>query len=69
MIFTAFAKPGSESKRPVIPHNLQDYLSLVDDSGRVIRPDKQGSLIEKVPKMLEHLGIAPDEWLLTVTRL
>lgn len=52
-----------------IPFNLQDYLELVDTSGRVVRAGKRGAIPAQVPRLLTVLGLAPDEWFKTVTQL
>ena len=43
--------------------NLQDYLELVDYTGRVIHPTKRGYIPENTPPILTRLGLSPDEWL------
>ncbi|MFN0161971.1 MAG: hypothetical protein ACKVQQ_12130, partial [Burkholderiales bacterium] len=53
----------------VLPFNLQDYLDLVDMSGRIARADKRGVIAGETPRLLEALGIARDEWFVTVTRM
>ena len=62
---------GSERSNDTngLPFNLQDYLSLVDWSGRSIRDDKRGVIDQQVPSILEALGIVDDEWLPTITAL
>ena len=55
--------------RTDLPFNLQDYLDLVDSSGRVVRADKRGAISVDTPRLLHVLGIAPDEWLRTVTQM
>ena len=52
-----------------IPFNLQDYLELVDTSGRVVHAGKRGAIPAQVPRLLPVLGLAPDEWFKTVTQL
>ena len=52
-----------------LPFNLRDYLDLVDTSGRVARSDKRGAISADQPKLLTMLGIDPNEWFKTVTRL
>ncbi|MFT4563413.1 MAG: hypothetical protein ACI9BW_003167 [Gammaproteobacteria bacterium] len=52
-----------------IPHNLQDYLRLVDWTGRCVRQGKRGAVDEDSPLILIQLGIAVDEWLPTVTQM
>jgi hypothetical protein len=41
---------------------LEDYLSLVDWTGRQIREDKRGAISEALPPMLHRLGIDPESW-------
>ena len=42
---------------------LEDYLELVDWTGRQIREDKQGQIDADSPSILERLGIEPEHWL------
>ena len=64
-----FAGALRQDGKPVIPFNLQDYLDLVDTSGRVVRDGKRDALPEQAPKLLTVLGIEPAEWFKTVTQL
>ena len=64
-----FAGALRQDSEPVIPFNLQDYLDLLDTSGRVVRTGKRGALPEQAPKLLTALGIEPAEWFKTVTQL
>ena len=41
-----------------LPFSLDDYLDLVDWSGRAIHPDKQGKIADSAPPILERLGLA-----------
>jgi hypothetical protein len=41
---------------------LEDYLTLVDWSGRLIQKNKRGAISEALPPMLQRLGIDPDSW-------
>ena len=52
-----------------LPFNLQDYLHLVDWTGRCVRDDKRGSIDNNLPGILTQLGIAIDEWIPTVTAM
>jgi len=52
-----------------IPFNLQDYLDLLDTTGRAIRPTKRGAIPDITPRLLNTLGVAPDEWLFSVSSL
>ena len=40
-----------------------DYLTLVDDTGRVQRNDKRGFIPEKSLPILDRLAIDSDDWL------
>ena len=46
-----------------IPFRLDDYLELVDWSGRIIRPDKSGNIAAGIPSILVRLGIDDEEFL------
>ncbi|MFT4564236.1 MAG: putative transposase [Gammaproteobacteria bacterium] len=50
-----------------IPFNLQNYLGLVDWTGRCVRHGQRGSIVEDLPQILTQLGTVVDEWLATVT--
>jgi hypothetical protein len=41
-----------------IRFSLQDYLTLVDETGRVIREDKRGSISPKAASILTRLQIS-----------
>jgi REP element-mobilizing transposase RayT len=58
-----------DDSRPGIPFNLQDYLDLVDWSGRVERGDKRGAIAAEYPRLLDVLGVEPKEWLPSVREL
>ena len=42
---------------------LKDYLELVDETGRVIRDDKRGSISKNCTKILTRLNISSDNWI------
>jgi REP element-mobilizing transposase RayT len=46
-----------------IPFNSNDYLSLVDWSGRVVRAGKRGSIDPSLPPILQRLNIDKDAWI------
>lgn len=46
-----------------IPFYLKDYLSLVDQSGRILRTDKTGSVNPSIEPILQRLNINADTWL------
>lgn len=46
-----------------LPFRLDDYLELVDWTGRQLREDKKGHIPESVPPILDRLAIDPQHWL------
>ena len=52
-----------------IPFNLQDYLHLIDWTGRCVREDTRSAIGDTGSAILTHLNIASDEWLPTVTKM
>ncbi|WP_065187216.1 transposase [Shewanella woodyi] len=42
---------------------LKDYLELVDETGRIIRDDKRGSISANSTKILTRLNISSDNWI------
>jgi REP element-mobilizing transposase RayT len=56
---------GSEHQhKPTgITFSLQDYLILVDGTGRVLRDDKRGAINAKSTSILARLHISDDSWL------
>ena len=46
-----------------LPFTEQDYLELVDSTGRAIREDKKGFIPSEVPPILQRLGIEPSIWI------
>jgi len=45
-----------------IPFAFDDYLELVDWTGRAIRPDKRGHIPADHPRILDRLGIDPEQF-------
>lgn len=64
-----FAQVMRQDEDDGLPFNLQDYLDLLDTSGRAIHPSKRGSIPGSTPRLLASLGLAPDEWLKSVAEL
>ncbi|MBB1269111.1 transposase [Shewanella sp. SR44-3] len=50
-----------------IAFSVQDYLELVDDTGRIIRNDKRGAISANSAKLLTRLNIPQDNWLKLTT--
>ena len=67
MIF--LKRVGNErDNQPIgITFSLTDYLQLVDDTGRIIRNDKRGTITENSAKLLTRLNIHHDNWLKLTT--
>jgi len=51
-----------------LPFKLDDYLELVDWTGRMIREDKRGAISNQLPPILNRLGIDPQQWLILTTK-
>ena len=54
---------------PAIPFGFEDYLELVDATGRVVREDKRGFIDGETPPLLERLGIDPDQFIRTSSHM
>ena len=46
-----------------LPFRLDDYLELVDWTGRIMREDKRGAIPDNLPPILERRNIDPQHWL------
>ncbi|AZQ11499.1 transposase [Shewanella khirikhana] len=59
--------PFVGNERRNMPEGLhfsaQDYMQLVEDTGRLLRDDKRGSISASTQAMLSRLNICPDNWL------
>ncbi|WP_445945574.1 transposase [Shewanella sp.] len=60
---------GNERKNQPkgIAFSVQNYLELVDDTGRIIRNDKRGAISANSAKLLTRLNIPQDNWLKLTT--
>jgi REP element-mobilizing transposase RayT len=60
---------GNEHKQKTtgIRFSLQDYLSLVDETGRILREDKRGGISSKAANILIRLQISNESWLKLTT--
>jgi REP element-mobilizing transposase RayT len=56
-----------QEKTSGISFNLKDYLTLVDETGRVIREDKRGAIETKTTNILSRLHISDESWLKLTT--
>jgi len=48
--------------------NFEQYLALVDWTGRIIRSDKRGHIDNALPPILERLQITADQWRINTTQ-
>ena len=46
-----------------LPFYLSSYINLVDETGRCLRGDKRGFITEKTAKVIDEIGINPENWL------
>jgi REP element-mobilizing transposase RayT len=53
---------GSKQDLIGLPFLLEDYLELVDWSGRIIREDKRGAIEPTMPPILQRLEISKNSW-------
>jgi len=51
-----------------LPFALQDYLKLVEITGRCIRENKRGFIEKNTPELLHRLNICPENWLILTTQ-
>ena len=63
-----FHNRGIETSQSGIPFRFEDYIQLVDWTGRLVRNDKRGYIDETLPPILERMQIAADRWLQNATR-
>lgn len=52
-----------------IPFSFEDYLELVETTGRCQRPDKRGAIPERTPRLLQRLNIEPEAFIAASTTL
>ena len=52
----------STTDQASIPFRLEDYLELVDWTGRAIRGDKRGAIDAQLPPIAQRLKIDPEAW-------
>jgi REP element-mobilizing transposase RayT len=48
--------------RAAIPFSLEDYLELVEATGRCQHPNKRGQMPESTPRLLERLELDPEQF-------
>lgn len=55
-------KQSQDQRFHAVPFNLQDYIDLVDWTGRHIRADKRGHILAHKPKILATLALSSNQW-------
>src|SRR5690606_37754150 len=55
--------PWRCSDRGFLPMSLDDYLQLLDWTGRQMAPGKRGAIPAELAPILDRLDIATDDWL------
>ena len=55
------------SDKGLLPVRLDDYLQLLDASGRIVREGKSGAIPSHLQPILDRLGIRPEMWSALVT--
>ena len=62
-----FTDNEHQKKTTGISFSLQDYLILVDETGRLLRDDKRGAINSKTARILARLHISDESWLKLTT--
>jgi len=62
-----FQGAAKKEQLNVIPCSLEDYLELIDITGRIIRRDKRGVIAADCSPILQRLGIDAEAWLYIAT--
>ena len=62
-----FSGNEHKQKKTGIYFSLKDYLTLVDETGRVIRDNKRGAIGMKTANILARLHISEESWLKLTT--
>ena len=61
-----FVKSKGSTPTNGVDFDEQDYLQLVDWTGRVLRDDKKGAIPDELAPILERVGLNPDGWLKSI---
>lgn len=59
----------SDHALPAIDFTLSDYLKLIDSTGRILREDKSGRILEHHKPILDRLNLSPKGWLTIINNL
>ena len=64
----SFEKRLLNESQAGILFDFEQYLALIDWTGRIIRPDKRGHIDNALPPILDRLQITADQWRINTTR-
>lgn len=64
----ATTEEAAANPERIIPYEIQDYLALVDWSGRAIVEGKRGKIPDNLPPILERLKIDPENYVRFINR-
>ena len=59
---------GSSPDAIGIPYTEQEYIQLVDWSGRIVKEGKRGAIDGNLPPILVRLGIGEEAWYTIITQ-
>ena len=59
---------GIRNSSKGIPFDLDEYIRLIDWTGRIIRDDKRGAIDAGLPPILERLGLDDEQWKILTTK-
>lgn len=59
----------SETRRGFLSMSLEDYLVVLDTTGREIRKEKRGSIPESLAPILKRIGLKSENWISTTLNL
>ncbi|GAA4885680.1 transposase [Ferrimonas pelagia] len=62
-----FTAPDNSDMSQGLAYAVDDYLELIEQTGRIIRDDKPGHIHDSLPRMLQRLQITPANWLKLTT--
>jgi hypothetical protein len=58
-----FTGNENQQKKAGICFSLSDYLTLVDETGRILRDNKRGTISKKTNNILARMHISDESWL------
>ena len=60
---------GKSQQNSTIDFSLEDYFTLVDTTGRIIKDDKKGAIPEFLTPILDRLELTDDGWLKMISNI